>query len=115
DVRGKEIVVKASVTKDDEHMEGVIMAHGGSRDGYGLYILDGKLNMVVKQNGKTYTAVSAGALPGKFDVVMKLTRRGEMILLVDGRQVGKGKAPSLFTRPLVSNIRVKYDFDNEDK
>src|SRR3990170_972359 len=74
DVAGKEIIVKASVVKDESRpFKGLIMAHGGKENGYGIFIQDGKIHMVVKQNGKTYTARSPQALPKKFDMTAQLT------------------------------------------
>lgn len=115
DVSGKEIVMRASVRKRDKDLEGVILAHGGKEDGYGLYIQDGKVNMVVKQNGKTYKATSTGPLPENFHLVARFEDNGQMTVVVDGNTVAKAKAPSLFTKPLFGTVRSGEDFDNENK
>lgn len=116
DVKGKEITVKASVVKDeDENLRGLIMAHGGKEEGYGVFIQDGRVHMVVRQGGKTYTAKSTPALPKKFDLVARLTGGGEMSILIDGRPVGKGKAPSLFNNSLDHGLRMGRDVENENR
>jgi azurin len=115
DVSHKEIIVKASVAKRDQELEGMIMAQGGKNNGYALFIEKGKLNMVVQQNGKTYKAVSTQPLPEKLEVVSRLAKNGEITLEVNGKQVAKARAPSWFDQPLTSAIRIGFDFENEDK
>lgn len=115
DVSGKEIIMNASIAKRKDDMQGVIMAQGGKKNGYGMYIQDGKLHMIVNQDGKTYTAIATQPLPEKFDVAGKLTSEGTMSIEINGKQVATAKAASLFKEPLTSVVRVSYDFDNEDK
>ncbi len=113
DVTGKEIVVKGSVTKGNRDLEGFIVGQGGQEGGYGLYIKDNHLTMAVKQNGQVYTAATTEPLPASFDFEGRLVNNGEMLLFVNGKEAAKGKAPSLFTKPLTGMIRVQRDFENE--
>lgn len=116
DVSGKEIIIRASIRKrSDRDLEGVILAHGDNEDGYGLYIQDGKVNMVVNQNDKTYKATSNGSLPESFQLVARFEDNGQLTLVVDGNTVAKAKAPSLFTVRLYGTVRSGEDFDNENK
>ncbi len=116
DVTGKEIFITGNITKGEQRdLQGVVMAQGGKDGGYGVYIQNGKLNMVVKQNGKTYKAISAGTLPQSFDFIASLTGNGQMSLRIDGKEVAKSKAPSLFKQPLVQGVRVSQDFNNENR
>jgi putative membrane-bound dehydrogenase-like protein len=116
DVTGKEIIVKASIVKDERRpLQGLVVAQGGKENGYGVFVQDGKIHMVVRQHGKSFTARSSGALPKAFDLLAQLTANGEMSILVDGKQVGKGKAPSLFTHPLEHELRTGRDVDNENR
>jgi len=114
-VVGKEITIKASLEKADKELNGVIMAQGGKEDGYGLFIQNGKLNMLVIQNGKRYMASSTEPLPEKFDLLARLTNDGEITLAINDTQVAKAKAPSLFTRPLSEGVRIASDYNNENK
>ena len=114
-VAGKEITIKASLDKADIELNGVIMAQGGKENGYGLFIQNGKLNMLVIQNGKRYLASSTGPLPEKFDLLAQLTNGGEITLTINETQVAKAKAPSLFTGPLSEGVRVASDYNNENK
>ncbi len=115
DVTGKEITIKASLDKADKELNGVIMVQGGKEDGYGLFIQNGKLNMVVTQNGKRYTATSTGPLPEKFNLLARLTNNGEITLAINEQQVATAKAPSLFTRPLSAGVRVASDYNDDNK
>ena len=114
-VAGKEISIKASLEKGDKELNGVIMAQGGKEDGYGLFIQNGKLNMLVIQNGKRYLASSTDPLPEKFDLLARLASDGEITLRINETQVAKTKAPSLFTRPLSEGVRVASDYNNENR
>ncbi|MEJ7768925.1 MAG: hypothetical protein WKF89_14005, partial [Chitinophagaceae bacterium] len=116
DVTSKEITVKATISKQDTvQLQGLIMAQGGKDGGYGLYIQNGKLNMVVKQGNKTYKATSTKPLPETFDMVARYTKNGLITLEVDGKQVGKAKAPPLFSSPLSQGLRSGVDLTNENK
>ena len=51
----------------------------------------------------------------KFDVTALLEKNGQMTVKVDGNTFATAKAPSVFTKPLVGNVRSGQDFDNENK
>ena len=114
DVTGKEIIAKGSVAKGNRDLEGFIVGQGGLEGGYGLYIKDNHLTMVVKQNGQVYTASTTEPLPANFEFESRFANKGEMMLFVNGKEAAKGKAPSLFTKPLTGIIRVQRDFMDEN-
>lgn len=114
DLTGKEIIVKGSIAKGNRDLEGFIVGQGDQNGGYGLYIKDNHLTMVVKQNGQVYSAATTEPLPEKFDFESRLVNNGEMLLFVNGKEAAKGKAPSLFTKPLTGSIRVQRDFTDEN-
>ncbi len=115
DVTGKEIFIKASMIRRGERLEGVIVAQGSKNDGYGLFIQDRKLNFVVKQDGKTYTARTIDTVPDKFDVSASLTQNGVMTIQIDGKKAGSAMAASLFAKPLLQDLRIARDIDGEDR
>ncbi|MDT0689592.1 ThuA domain-containing protein [Salegentibacter sp. F188] len=117
DVTEKEIIIRTSVERsDDEDMSGVIVEQGDNNNGYSLYILDGKLHWLVKQDGKTYEAISKTVVPKeKFNLIARLSKGGSMSVDVDGETVAEAKAPSLFSKALISgDVRVGRS-DNENK
>lgn len=106
--------MKGSVAKGNRDLEGFIVGQGGLEGGYGLYIKDNHLTMVVKQNGQVYTASTTEPLPANFEFESRFANKGEMLLFVNGKEAAKGKAPSLFTKPLTGIIRVQRDFMDEN-
>ncbi|MEZ0483725.1 PVC-type heme-binding CxxCH protein [Fibrella aquatica] len=114
DVTGREIIVKGSIAKGNRDLEGFIVGQGGQEAGYGLYIKDGHLTMAVKQNGQVYTAATTEALPEKFEFESRFLTNGEMMLLINGQEKAKSKAPSLFTKPLADVIRSQRDVTTEN-
>jgi len=115
DVAEKELKVRVSMSaSEDDGLEGLVVAQGDSNTGYSLYVLDNQLHWVVKQDGKTYTAISSDPLPGvKFYVVARLSSGGAMSVDVNNQQIAYGKAPSLFTRSLTpESIRVANEDDD---
>ena len=116
DVTGKEITIKASVTKaKDKPLQGFIAGQGGKDGGYALYIQNGKLIMDVKQHGVVSQAATSEPLPEKFDVVAALFKTGKISIKIDGKQVAEGKAHMLFAAPLSGSVRSGEDVEGEDK
>jgi azurin len=115
DVKGKEIFIKSSIITRAESLQGVIVAQGGKSDGYGLYVKDGKLNFTVNMGGKSYTATTTDPLPEKFDVLASMTQNGEINIELGGKIVANAKAPSLFTKSLIQELRISKDLEGDDK
>ncbi|MEO6282121.1 MAG: PVC-type heme-binding CxxCH protein [Dyadobacter sp.] len=116
DVTGKEITIRASVTKSkDKPLQGFIAGQGGKDGGYALYIQDGKVVMAVKQHGMISQAATTEPLPEKFDVVAKLAKTGDISIEIDGKEAAKGKAHMLFATPLSTSVRTGEDVEGEDK
>lgn len=100
-VSGKAIAVSGTVSRrDGEPLEGMILAQGDKTNGYGVFILDGKLQMKVNQDGEAYTAIASGPLPGRFELSAGMDESGAIALQVNGRRVASAKAPSAFTTSL---------------
>ena len=77
-------------------LQGVLISHGANRDGYAVFIQDGKLNFQVNQRGRKTIISSTDELPRAFTVKASLLADGKMTLSVDGKQVAEGKAAGLF-------------------
>ncbi|MCE7062779.1 PVC-type heme-binding CxxCH protein [Dyadobacter sp. CY343] len=115
DVTGKEITIKASVTKGkDRALQGFIAGQGGKEGGYALYIQDGKLIMAVKQHGMLAQAATSQPLPEKFDVEAGLKKDGVIFINIDGKPAAQGKAHMLFATPLVNTVRTGEDMEGEN-
>ncbi|GAB2778497.1 ThuA domain-containing protein [Rhabdobacter roseus] len=116
DVTGKEITLRATITKAaDRALQGFMAGQGGQEGGYALYIQDGKVVMTVKQHGMVSQAATSQPLPDKFDLVAHLSRDGTMILEIDGKRAAQGKAHGLFMAPLANTLRTGEDVEGDDK
>ena len=88
---GKQVSI--STTFDRKNGDGVIVAQGGDKQGYALYIRDGRLVLGVRDHWKLTEAVSGEPLDaGVSDVVATIGRKGEMEVFVDGKLVAKADA-----------------------
>lgn len=116
DVTGKEITIRATVTKaKDKELKGFIAGQGGKDSGYALYIQDGKLTMAVNQHGTTSKAATSEPLPEKFEVVASLSQNGKITIEIDGKLTAEGKAHMLFAAPLSGTVRTGEDGEGDDK
>jgi len=116
DFKGREIFITNSVAKRElTEMQGVIIAQGNSKEGYAVYMENGKLNMLVKQGGKAFTATTTAPLPERFTLEAALMQGGDMSIKINGRLAATGKAPALFAQPLAQNIRISADLNDNNK
>ncbi|MGV3764051.1 PVC-type heme-binding CxxCH protein [Parapedobacter sp.] len=90
-------------------VEGVLVSHGDGRNGYAVYMKDGKVNFQVNQSGRQTIIQSADELPEAFKVKASLLTGGKMTLSVDGRQVAEGRASGLFAKVPDGVIRVGHN------
>ena len=78
---------------DPTGLSGAIITQGGAKQGYALYLKEGKLTFSVRENGKTTTIAANDPLgKGHFTVLARIQKDGTLALLVDGRHVAAGKA-----------------------
>ena len=89
--------------------DGVIVAQGGSKHGYALCVQRGKLTFMVRVAG-TLTSVSGDVtLTGPHNAVAELALDGTLVLRMDGKQVGQGKAASALTMMPTDGLDVGED------
>jgi uncharacterized protein len=109
-VKGKEIHIQATLSKADEPLEGVIVAHGDAQNGYSLYLRNHSLHWVVRQDGKSYT-VRTGNLPQEQFVAQAAMEEGEISLSINDQKRGSSSIPGLFKEEF-SEERVRIAQDN---
>ena len=90
-VANKPLTITCDVTPRSR--DGVILAHGGNQFGYALHLKDGKPIFSVRANRTLYTAAAPNVPDGKFTLEAHLEKDGTMTLAVNGKIVGRGKAP----------------------
>ena len=90
----KPVAVEAWVKADKP--DGVILAHGGSRLGYALYLTGGRPSFAVRSDSKLATATADQKVPdGWVHLAGLLTADKELRLYVDGKLAATGQAPGL--------------------
>ena len=97
-----------SGTVECEQRGGVIVAQGGREHGYAVHLLDGKLALDVRVNGKVTRIMSEEPVPKAFEFEAKLTS-DSMALTVDGKPVAEGVPPGLIPVQPKDGMNIGYD------
>ena len=93
-----------------EKANGVILAHGGDRHGYALWLRDGRLAMSACIDWKRTTVVAREPLPPGFvQVAGQLLRGGGIKLFVGGKLAGSGKARGLLASDPGDTLQIGAD------
>ena len=87
----------------------MILAQGGARAGYALYLKNGQLVFGVRENGKLYQAIAPDAPKAKFSLEAKLEKDGAMTLAIDGKIVARAQAAALIKTQPVDNLSIGQD------
>ncbi len=108
DVAGKEISIRMIISKAQNPLEGVLVAHGNNTNGYSLYIYQDALYFAVAQDEKLTLLKSKKSLPEEqFTIDASLVEDGSLSLRINGEEVDKGKTKGLFAAPLTpTRVRV---------
>jgi arylsulfatase len=102
--------VTITVTLDKLAPDGVLIAHGGLKAGYSLYMKDGHANFAVRSSSDFTTITSKEALPDTTkSIIAKLASDGAMTLSVDDNTVATGKAPHLIDLQPKDGLQVGQD------
>ena len=110
EIANREWIVSGDIeTNADEAHSGLIMVQGNRRNGYGFYFMDGQLNFVINQNGRTYKVVTTEQLPKQFKFVAGLQEDGVMKLVVNGKEIGTAQTAGLFKSNLDLGVRVGFE------
>ncbi|HWI59590.1 MAG TPA: arylsulfatase, partial [Bacillota bacterium] len=92
-IGGKALTISCAVAPAAR--DGVILAQGGTQQGYALWLRGGKLVFGVRVN-KALTSIVASETPsGPFTVTARLKREGAMELAINGQTVAQGQGPGL--------------------
>lgn len=102
--RGFTVSAKANIQGD-----GVIVAQGGSSQGWALYIKDGRLTFTVTANGKRYHVTSDQSVSGDVNVDASLKKDGRVSLALNSREVAVGNTSGLITSQPLDGLNVGKD------
>src|SRR5262249_1597056 len=90
--------------------DGVIVAQGGTAEGFTLYMRDSKPHFAIRRGNKiSYIAAknAVGMKPMKIEG--QLAADGAMTLSIDGKKVTDGKGPGLLNKTPVDGLQVGSD------
>ena len=94
---GRNLIITATV--DSKGADGVILAQGGDKEGYALYIRDGKPVLGVRRDWKLTEAVAEHELPaGAVKVTAIISKKGNMSISVNGKPVASADAKCVLTK-----------------
>ncbi|MCA9119110.1 MAG: arylsulfatase [Planctomycetaceae bacterium] len=93
-----------------EATDGVIVAHGGTSDGYALYIKDRILTFATRHQG----ALTRVTLPNAFEsssyeIEVVLSKSGNISLRANGQLIANGQAPDVALRMPLDGLQVGRD------
>lgn len=88
---------------------GVIVAQGGSSQGWSLYLQYGKLRFTITRGGKRQSIATDAPQPGPHQLTATITAAGQVTLAIDGKTAQTGNvAGPLRTQPL-DGLQVGQD------
>ena len=106
-IGGKALTISAEVQPGSP--EGVIVAQGGSLNGYALHLREGKPVFTVRVAGDVSSIAAPEKPAGRFRVEARLGRDGTLSLAVDGTTVARGKAAGAIAAQPHEDFCVGFD------
>ena len=98
-----------TATFDTQNTDGVIVAQGGTAQGYTLYVQDGELFFALRRNN-ALTIISAGKISAtRHSVAATLSSAGDLAINVDGQPKATGKAEGTLTLRPADGLDVGSD------
>jgi len=102
--------IQISVELKKSGTDGVLVAHGGTAEGYSLYVKNGILTFVTRRGGKLFKVSSTSKLS---DVVTRveanLTKSGEVTLKAGDQSVALGNVAEGMPRHPIDGLQVGSD------
>jgi arylsulfatase len=107
-VVGRSLAISATI--DPKKPDGVIVAQGGSADGYSLYLEDGKLTFAIRRHGELQVVAADQPLPpGPVKVAAQFGRDGRIALACEGQMLADETTEGLLTRMPLDGLQVGSD------
>ena len=107
-IAGKVITITAEIIKPAS--DGVIIADGGTSNGYSLYIKANHLTFATRENGDMSVVADDKPLSdGVKEVGATLAKDGNVTITADGKTVASGKVPGLIPEDPLDGLQVGKD------
>jgi arylsulfatase A-like enzyme len=89
---------------------GVLVAQGGTAEGYSLYVKDGLLTFAIRRGGDLSKVVVSQSLAADISTVgLQLSRDGNVILTTDGKSAASGNVSGTLARQPIDGLQVGSD------
>ena len=95
--RGRSLQIKGTIRPSSP--SGVVLAHGGNRAGYSVYLDEGHLCLATCVNKKRTVVRSSAAITGSASFEANWNPKGNVFLKVNGKLVGKAEAGIMRNEP----------------
>ncbi len=107
-LEGRAFTVTADIAKTAT--DGVILAQGGSADGFALYVKEGQLTFATRHAGTLAKVVADDELPAAAArIEVSLAADGAVTIDVDGEPFARGKVSGPLTRMPIDGLQVGSD------
>ena len=107
-IGGRPFHIRAEITEMAK--EGVILAQGGSAEGFTLYLKDSKPTFALRRGNKlSYISAREAIIAKSFVLEADITAEGAMTLTIDGQKASEGKSPGLLNRTPAKGLTVGQD------
>ncbi|MDR0871204.1 MAG: arylsulfatase [Planctomycetaceae bacterium] len=100
---------KVEAEIESESPEGVIIAYGGTRHGYSLFLSNGKPGFAIRLNDDIFAVYGNAPVKGKTVLRGEITAQKKIELYVDGKQVAAAKIPDFIQEEPVEGLQIGAD------
>ncbi|MDR1491196.1 MAG: sulfatase-like hydrolase/transferase [Planctomycetaceae bacterium] len=105
---------KAKAVFQSERPDGVILAYGGTRHGYSLFLKDGKPNFAVRINGQLFIATGQDTIVGRFvQLTGSITPEKKAELLVNGERLASVQLPDFIVQNPIERLQIGADLEGQ--
>ncbi|HVW01121.1 MAG TPA: hypothetical protein VHB77_12300, partial [Planctomycetaceae bacterium] len=102
--------LKITVKISESAPDGVLVAQGGTANGFTLYLKAGQLTFAVRRHNAISSVSAKEPLPaGPVEVTAELSNRGEVTLKANQQTLGSGKVDGLVVEHAVEGLQVGRD------
>lgn len=108
-ISGRGLTVSATVTLDGPDHSGVIVAQGGTADGFALSLRQGKPVFRIRSAGESFDIVAEMPLTATHALTARLDGKGNLSLQVDGKEAAKPVSARLISRKPKDGLQVGRD------
>ncbi|MDB5347527.1 MAG: atsA 19 [Schlesneria sp.] len=99
-----------AVAVSESSPNGVLVAQGGTANGYSLYVKNNKLTFAVRRRNTLATVVATEALPAApLEITATLSSKGAVVLTANKKQIGSGKLDGPMVSQPADGLQVGRD------